>query len=136
MMGARLLFAATVFGIAGTALAPPLLAHHSAAAYYDITKSVTLTGRIARVDWRNPHVFFYIDAKSPSGAIVTWTLETQSPIALESDLGLRKEDVRAGDVVTVEIMPALHSPNRGRIRVLRYKGHAYVDMGNIGLTPK
>ena len=83
MMGARLLFAATVFGIAGAALAPPLLAHHSAAAYYDITKSVTLTGRIARVDWRNPHVFFYIDAKSPSGAIVTWTLETQSPIALD-----------------------------------------------------
>jgi hypothetical protein len=62
-----------------------------------------------------------------------WTLETQSPIALSSDLGLRKENLKVGDAVTVDIMPALHSPYRGRIRVLKYKGQTYVDMGRIGL---
>src|SRR4029078_12386640 len=99
---------------AATLFAVPLGAHHSAAAYYDVTKSITLTGRMARVDWRNPHVFFYITVTDRAGKPTTWTLETQSPIGLE-DLGLRKAAIKAGDPITIDIMPALHSPNRGRI---------------------
>jgi hypothetical protein len=117
------------------AMIAPVEAHHSAAAYYDIRKSVTLTGTIARVDWRNPHVFFYVDAVDRSGNKAMWTLETQSPIALES-LGLHRNELKAGDPVTVEIMPALVSARRGRIRVLKYRGHSVVDMGNIGLEAR
>jgi len=116
------------------ALGIPAEAHHSAAAYYDIKKSVTISGTIAHVDWRNPHVFFYVDVPDRSGRVVHWTLETQSPVALES-LGLHKGDVKPGESITVEIMPALVSPNRGRIRVLKYRGRTLVDMGRIGLDP-
>jgi hypothetical protein len=110
----------------------PLSAHHSASAYYDVTKSVTVSGTLAHVDWRNPHVFFYIDSKDGSGRPVQWTLETQSPIALES-LGLRRSDIKPGERVSVEVMPARVSPYRGRIRVLHYGGRSLVDMGRIGL---
>src|SRR5262245_25141718 len=115
-----------------TTAGPSLSAHHSASPYYDVTKSITVSGTLAHVDWRNPHVFFYIDAKDASGRPVQWTLETQSPIALES-LGLRRTDIKPGERVSVEVMPARVSPYRGRIRVLHYNGRSFVDMGRIGL---
>jgi Family of unknown function (DUF6152) len=112
----------------GAAHVAPLMAHHSAAAYYDIKKTVTITGTTSRILWRNPHVFFFVDVKDASGHVSTWSLESQSPDALVR-LGLRKDDVKAGDRVTVDVMPAIVSPNRGRVRVLRFHGRSFVDFG-------
>ena len=44
--------------------AAQLFAHHSFAAEYDGTKPVTVTGAVAKVDWTNPHIHFYVDVKS------------------------------------------------------------------------
>jgi hypothetical protein len=117
------------------AASPALLtAHHSAAAYYDIKKTVTITGTVSRVLWRNPHVFFLVDAKDATGHVSTWSLESQSPDSLVR-LGLHKDDLKAGDRVTVDVMPAIVSPNRGRVRVLRFRGRSIVDFGQAGSTP-
>ncbi len=45
----------------------PLQAHHSFAAEYDSKKPVTLKGTVTKVDWTNPHVYFYIDVTDDSG---------------------------------------------------------------------
>jgi hypothetical protein len=117
------------------ALSPAMLtAHHSAAAYYDIKKTVTITGTVSRVWWRNPHVFFFVDAKDAAGHVSTWSLESQSPESLVR-LGLRKDDLKAGDRVTVDVMPALVSPNRGRVRVLKFRGRSIVDFGPADAAP-
>jgi len=113
--------------VCGVALVATLDAHHSAAAYYNIKKTVTITGTVSKVQWRNPHVFFYVDVKDKSGGVSTWSLETQSPEALNR-LGFRKDDVKPGDLVTVDLMPAISSPSRGRIRVLKANGKSFVDL--------
>ena len=47
----------------------PLMAHHSFAAEFDGKKPVTLTGYVTKVEWTNPHVWFYMDVKDESGKI-------------------------------------------------------------------
>ena len=58
----------------------PLSAHHSFAAEYDSTKVVKLTGAVTRVDWQNPHAYFYIDVKnSDTGRVENWAFEMGAP---------------------------------------------------------
>ena len=62
--------AATFIALGLSAL--PLAAHHSFAAEYDDTKPVKVTGVVTRVEWLNPHVWFYVDVKDDKGKVVNW----------------------------------------------------------------
>ena len=77
-----------------------LSAHHSFAAEYDRNKPVTLMGPVTRVEWMNPHVYFYIDVKEPAGTAATWAIEGGAPNTLYR-AGWRKDSLKIGDVVTV-----------------------------------
>ena len=61
------------------AAAVPLLAHHSFAAEYDTKAPVTLKGVVTKVEWLNPHAYFYIDVKDDSGKVVNWAIENGPP---------------------------------------------------------
>ena len=56
-------------------LAAPLYAHHGRGATYDMKKRITLKGTVTRVDWRNPHVVIWMDAKDETGKVVNWGFE-------------------------------------------------------------
>ena len=83
------------------AAAQPLHAHHSFAAQYDRAKPVTLTGTVTKVEWANPHIYFYMDVKTPDGAIEHWAIEGGAPNSLYR-AGWRKDSLQVGNVVTVE----------------------------------
>src|SRR4051794_18343587 len=51
-------------------------AHHSAAATYDTSKPVTLKGVVTKLDWKNPHVYYYIDVTDPAGNVMNWAIES------------------------------------------------------------
>ena len=70
-MKARLAFAAAVLALAISAL--PAYAHHSFAAEFDATQPVRLTGKITRIEWTNPHTYFYIDVTGPDGKVTNWS---------------------------------------------------------------
>jgi hypothetical protein len=95
----------TFLGIAMAACVGPIYAHHSFAAEFDGTKAIQKTGVISRVDWTNPHSYFYIDVKDEHGGVVTWGCEGGAPIAL-SRRGFKKNDIKLGDTVTVDGYPA------------------------------
>ena len=77
-----------------------LWAHHSAAAAYDVAKKITLTGKISKLEWKNPHIFYFIDVKDEAGKSTTWAIEGSTPNQLYRN-GWRKKDLNIGDVVTL-----------------------------------
>ena len=80
-----------------------MLAHHSFAAEYE-SKEITLTGMITKVEWTNPHIYFYIDVKDASGNVVNWAVEGYPPNTLKRT-GFTRDDLKIGDKVTVTALP-------------------------------
>ena len=77
----------------------PVLAHHSFSAEYD-SKEVTLTGVITKVEWTNPHIYFYMDVKDASGNVANWAVEGYPPNTLKRT-GFTRDDLKVGDAVMV-----------------------------------
>jgi hypothetical protein len=82
--------------------AVPVMAHHSFAAEYDASQPIKLAGTVTKIEWTNPHCFFYIDVKNEeSGKTENWALELGNPNALLR-AGWTPNSVKIGDAVTVE----------------------------------
>jgi len=80
--------------------AMPAWAHHSFAAEYDSSKSVTLTGQVTKVESMNPHARFYLDVKDDAGNVTNWEFELGSPNGLMRR-GWTRNSLKPGDVITV-----------------------------------
>jgi hypothetical protein len=79
----------------------PVRAHHSEAAEFDSSKPVKVTGVIRKVEWQNPHVWFYVDVKDENGTITTWGFAGAPPGSLMRR-GITKDALKLGAVVNVE----------------------------------
>ncbi len=87
----------------GVALSAAVVAgHHSFAAEYDANNQVTLVGTITKVEWTNPHTWFFVDVKDPQGQVVNWAIEGGAPTVLYRE-GWKPTSLKAGDEVTVTI---------------------------------
>src|SRR5436189_5630747 len=91
-------------------LAIPLLAHHSFGAEYDANKPITLTGTVTKVEWTNPHSFFYLDVIDASGKVVNWKLEGFPPNVLYRTGWKKDVTIKQGDEITVT---GWHARDRG-----------------------
>lgn len=89
-------------GLAALALTTGAVqAHHSFAAEFDADKPIKLSGTVTKVQWRNPHTYFFIDVKGEDGQIRNWSLELGSPNVLMRR-GWTRDSLKIGDSVTVE----------------------------------
>jgi hypothetical protein len=92
------------------AVSAPVMAHHQFASEFDANKKVTLTGKVTKMSWVNPHAWLYIDVMQPDGKMVNWALEFGIPRTLIRQ-GWRKEDLPAGATVVVEAFLAKNGTN-------------------------
>ena len=100
MLSVRVLsFASLAFGLVLGAL--PVLAHHSFAAEYDDTKPVRFSGVVTKVEWMNPHIWFYVDEKTADGKITHWAFSGGAPGQLMRR-GINKDVIQAGMMINVE----------------------------------
>jgi len=92
------------FAMAG-ALVVNAWAQHASSITYDNSRKVRLKGPVTRIDWANPHAFFFVNVQDSTGTISNWALEFGNPLDLEKD-GWKRSTLHIGDVVTVDAFPA------------------------------
>src|SRR5258707_2622493 len=88
--------------IVGLLLAGPAYAHHSVQAQFDIHKTFSVSGTVAKVEWINPHSYLTINVKDADGKVQKWAFELGGPGALRR-AGMSREDrggLKPGDDVT------------------------------------
>ena len=77
-------------------------AHHSFAAEYDGSKPVNVTGKIKRVEWLNPHIWFYVEGKDEiTGRTAVWGFSAAPP-GMMARRGIKKETLKLGETIRVE----------------------------------
>ncbi len=91
-------------------LAPQgIRAHHSFSAEFDSKRPVKISGAVTKVEWMNPHIYFYVEVKA-SGKVSNFAVEGGSPNVLRR-LRWGKNSLRVGDQITVSGFPAKNGAN-------------------------
>lgn len=91
--------------LAGVSIAQFAFGHHSVSGQFDVTKTVTLKGKVKRVDWVNPHIYIHLDV-TENGKTETWRLNTV-PVGMARRAGITKEELLApGQELKMSFYPA------------------------------
>jgi len=98
-MRRALLFSAAL--AATFAARAPVLAHHSFATQFDPTKPISLEGIVTKVEWRNPHIWVYLDVTGEDGTVTPWECEGGAPNAL-TRRGWNRETLKLGSSLEIE----------------------------------
>ena len=91
--------------VAGALATGTAYAHHSYAATYDVTREITIDGRIVQFVYRNPHSFVHVTAKGENGESERWAVEWSGTTQLGNS-GVTKETLKIGDPVVIQARPS------------------------------
>ena|SRR6201993_548026 len=111
----------SVLLLLGLAVALPAFAHHSVQAVFDIHKTVTVSGTVAKVEWINPHSYLTVNVKGADGQIQKWAFELGGQAALRR-AGMSRADrggLKPGDEVTVTALASRDGSNSGFLQELK-----------------
>ena len=106
-----------------------LVAHHSFAAEYDNNKPIKFTGKVTKVEWLNPHIYVYVDAKDGSGKSVNYAIEGGAPNSLFRQ-GWRKDTLKVGETLSVDGFLAKDGSNTVNARTFTLPDGRKVFSGN------
>jgi hypothetical protein len=124
-LGRALLISTVLFAVGA------LWAHHSPSAIFDMSKKVTLTGTVTKIDWVNPHIVVYMEAKGEGGKVEAWTFESNPP-AWFRRVGVARADFAKalGQTVTVEGVRAKDGTLYGYLQKLTFPSGNFLELAN------
>lgn len=111
-------------------------AHHSVA-MYDLSEKVRkdLEGTVTKLEWQNPHSWFFVDVTGADGMPVNWSIELSSPGALRRT-GLNYDSIKKGDKVSVELAPMKDGRTAGLAVAIKWPdGHEWRPTGQASPLP-
>jgi hypothetical protein len=114
----------------------PLLAHHSVAAEYDMSTTITIQGTITRVEWLNPHARLWVETKNADAAVSVWELELPAPNALtrtrqrsgEPKNAANRDLFKPGEQVAVTLWRAKDGTLLGNALTITFPDGRIVDL--------
>lgn len=117
-MNCSTLFRVVVASLLAAPLAAPARAHHSFAAEYDSNKPLNVKGAVTKIEWLNPHVYFYIDVRDEqTGKVTNWAFEMGAPAVIQRR-GWTRNTMKIGDVVVVTASQAKSGKPHGNARTV------------------
>ena len=114
-------------------LSAPVFAHHGFAVEFDQNNPLTLTGTVTKVEFMNPHIYFYVDVKGKDGKVVNWAFEGGPPNVIYRK-GWRKDTLKPGDVVTVKGFRAKDGSHLGACSTVTLADGRELNAGTGGVS--
>ena len=105
----------------GLSLGGPVSAHHSVQSQFDIHKTVSISGTVAKIEWINPHSYLTVNVKGSDGKVQKWAFELGGAASLRR-AGMSRADrggLKPGDQVTVTALAARDDSNSGFLQELK-----------------
>jgi Family of unknown function (DUF6152) len=124
---------AVVLALCSFSAAAPAIAHHGFSVEFDKDNPITVTGTVTKMEFMNPHIYFYVDVKGKDGKVVNWAFEGGPPNVIYRQ-GWRKDTLKPGDVVTVKGFRAKDGTHLGACMTVKLPDGREVSAGSGGVT--
>jgi hypothetical protein len=104
-------------------------AHHNMSAIFDFNDRVTVTGTMTKLEWVNPHIYMYVDAKKAVDTVEAWSVEGPSPSYFRThDIPKSEFEGAIGKIVTVEASRARDGSKSGLLRIVTLPGGKVISL--------
>jgi uncharacterized protein DUF6152 len=113
----------------GLVMASSASAHHNMSALFDFNDRVTLNGTMTKLEWLNPHIYVFVDAKGAGDAAEAWSVEGPSPGFFRTrEINKSEFESAIGKAVTLEASRARDGSKSGLLRIITLPGGKVISL--------